>query len=295
MTDTHADTVLTVEVDGGPLFYERSGPRGGTPVIGAPGLTSHRSAWEPTVALLGDVDFAAADLRGRGDSRNLPGPCSMSQHAADLVHLADALDAEKVVIAGHSMGAAVAITFAAEHPDRCAGIVLVDGGLRPPPPAPGSDPADNVPNLALALSRLTMTFASVQENRDFWRAHPATGPYWNAAIERYVDTDLVGEAPELRPSSVAERVQEDILDLLGGAALSDPLDQVSCRLIALRAPRGLVDDRALYVEGWMQELASTRPYMEVREVDDVNHYTILLEDRAAAEVARAIRDVLEAP
>ena len=69
MANAGTDNVLPVDVDGGALYYERSGPRGGIPVIEAPGLTSHRVAWSETSALLADVDFAAADLRGRGQDR----------------------------------------------------------------------------------------------------------------------------------------------------------------------------------------------------------------------------------
>ncbi len=293
MTDVRTDDVLTVEVDGGPLYYERFGPRTGTPVIGAPGLTSHRSAWEQVIAHLPGVDFAAADLRGRGDSRLLPGPSSMSQHASDLVKLADALEAEKVVVAGHSMGAGVAVQFGAEYPDRCAGLVLVDGGFRGPLPKPGEDPAANAPNLTVALARLHMKFASVEEYVEHWKQNPAAGPYWDEAFQRYVETDLHGEAPELYAGSVYARVEEDILSMLASIDKPDPLDSVTARIIALRAPRGLVDEpKALYPEGWLQEVASTRPNIEVREVEDVNHYTIMFLQRAAAQVAEAITDVL---
>jgi hypothetical protein len=45
-----------------------------------------------------------------------------------------------------------------------------------------------------------MTFHSRESYRDFWRAHPAMGSIWGPAVAAYVDSDLVGETPELRSS-----------------------------------------------------------------------------------------------
>src|SRR4029450_13827058 len=37
-----------------------------------------------------------------------------------------------VLLVGHSWGASVVLHFAVQHPDRCAGIVLLDGGTSSP-------------------------------------------------------------------------------------------------------------------------------------------------------------------
>jgi pimeloyl-ACP methyl ester carboxylesterase len=274
--------VSSVAVEGGLLVYERSGPRGGVPVIAVHGVTSHRAAWALTRRELPDLDFAAVDLRGRGGSRELSGPSSLPRHIADLRALADQLGG-RVVVAGHSMGAFVAVRFAAEYPDRTVALVLVDGGLEFPPAAAA-------PDLSLVLSRLSQHYPSREAYREFWRAHPAIGPYWNEAIEHYVDTDLRGEPPALYPGSHPDRVREDMLPLPDEP---DPLERVSCPVIALRAPRGLLDDPpGLYPAGWLERLLAGRPQFEVRDVDDVNHYTIVLEPRAARLVAASVRDAL---
>jgi pimeloyl-ACP methyl ester carboxylesterase len=69
------------------------------------------------------------DLPGHGDSPR-PGRQSVSDYAADLVALLDALEIQRVVVAGHSMGGAIAQTLALDYADRVAGLILVATGAK---------------------------------------------------------------------------------------------------------------------------------------------------------------------
>lgn len=51
--------------------------------------------------------------------------------AERVLRLLDAHGVQKAVILGHSMGGAVAVDFAASHPDRCAGVIYRDGAATP--------------------------------------------------------------------------------------------------------------------------------------------------------------------
>jgi pimeloyl-ACP methyl ester carboxylesterase len=48
--------------------------------------------------------------------------------ADDVRAAADALEVSRFVLVGHSYGTAIAAAFTAAHPERLAGLVLVDGG-----------------------------------------------------------------------------------------------------------------------------------------------------------------------
>jgi len=121
------------QVDGGQLFFEVAGT--GSPVVLIhSGITDSRS-WDPQLAA-----FAARhrvlryDLRGMGRSDLGHGSYS---NVDDLVTLMDAVGFERAALVGVSMGGALALDMALEHPDRVTALVLVGAGIsgRQPPEA----------------------------------------------------------------------------------------------------------------------------------------------------------------
>jgi pimeloyl-ACP methyl ester carboxylesterase len=107
----------------------------GQPVVLLHGLASQRRFWNLVVPHLAGLPVLAVDQRGHGDSARPPdGPAGYAFRglAADLATGLDALGWSRVVLVGHSWGAAVAATFAAEHPERSLALVAVDGGFTAP-------------------------------------------------------------------------------------------------------------------------------------------------------------------
>ena len=66
------------------------------------------------------------DRRGYGRSSPHPGPFSMDEQVADLVHL---LAGRAAVIIGHSYGGNVALATAARHPDLVLGVAVYETPL----------------------------------------------------------------------------------------------------------------------------------------------------------------------
>jgi pimeloyl-ACP methyl ester carboxylesterase len=82
------------------------------------------------MAAIGDAHTAVAiDLPGHGQSPGL-GFRGIGDYTAFVVELAAALGWDRFVVVGHSMGGAVALLTALYHPERLAGLVLVDTGAR---------------------------------------------------------------------------------------------------------------------------------------------------------------------
>ncbi len=69
----------------------------------------------------------ALDLRGHGESDPAEnGDYSIEAMAGDVAAAADQLGLRRFILAGHSLGALVAIEYASRHPERIAGLLLVD-------------------------------------------------------------------------------------------------------------------------------------------------------------------------
>lgn len=69
------------------------------------------------------------DLLGFGGSMVAPGPVTGDDHLAALDAMLRALAGEPLVVAGHSMGGAVALRFAARHPGRVRAVVTLCAAL----------------------------------------------------------------------------------------------------------------------------------------------------------------------
>jgi pimeloyl-ACP methyl ester carboxylesterase len=71
-----------------------------------------------------DFDVAAVDLPGHGDSKPVDDP-SVERYAATVIGVLERIGRRKVVLAGHSMGGAVALQVALRHPELLKGLILI--------------------------------------------------------------------------------------------------------------------------------------------------------------------------
>ncbi len=115
----------------GNLFVRDSGPVAAPdrlPVLFVHGLAGNGGQWALQIDHLRRRRQAVAiDLRGHGDSDPAEdGAYDVAALAADVAAVADHFPLRRFVLAGHSLGAAVAIAYAAAHPQRVAGLLLVD-------------------------------------------------------------------------------------------------------------------------------------------------------------------------
>ena len=92
------------------------------------GAASNHTRWSEFVEhtrLSRDWHIVFPDMRGNGESMTR-GRQDMDTWCDDLIDILDAAQAGNAVIAGHSLGAQIAINFAHRNPDRTRGLILID-------------------------------------------------------------------------------------------------------------------------------------------------------------------------
>ena len=98
----------------------------GLPVVFLHGFPHDRTLWAPQLGgLLARARCIAPDLRGFGESE-IRGPYTMDGYADDVIAMMDALQIERAVIAGLSMGGYVAFALWRRHRHRVRALILAD-------------------------------------------------------------------------------------------------------------------------------------------------------------------------
>ncbi|MFE7629278.1 alpha/beta fold hydrolase [Kocuria sp. NPDC057446] len=121
-------TTTTVEVAGRPVRIRRSGPAQAPPVVLLHGIGRSLEDWSAVHELLAeDHRVLSMDLPGFGLTPAGTERPGLGAFARAVVGVLDALGEERPVhLMGNSLGGAVAMTVAAEHPGRVAGLLLAD-------------------------------------------------------------------------------------------------------------------------------------------------------------------------
>jgi pimeloyl-ACP methyl ester carboxylesterase len=266
-------------------------PGRGAPVVALHGLTaSYVNFIGIAERLEGRRALFALDLRGRGDSDKPDGPFGLDQHARDVAAAMRALDLGPSVIVGHSMGAFIATALAAQNPELVAGLILIDGGylLDMPAEANAEQVLDTV--LAQRITQLQETYPSREVYREFWRARPNFPPAdWGPWTEAFLNYEVGGEAPLLRPKASESAVRFDVAESFKTAEITARLKTLRVPVMLLRAETGFALDRPpLIPDSAVEQMRTFLPSLQDEMISDTTHYTIVLGERGASRVADVI-------
>lgn len=115
--------------DDASLHYEIVG--NGPPLLLIAGLASDGASWGPLLAELPGRQLILVDNRGSGRTRSA-GPIRFADLVADIGSLIESLGVGPVDVLGHSLGGAIGLALAVEHPQLVKRLVtLTSGGLSP--------------------------------------------------------------------------------------------------------------------------------------------------------------------
>jgi pimeloyl-ACP methyl ester carboxylesterase len=264
-------------------IWEGSGP----PVLCIHGLTANCRCWDQMASTLAPAfTLMAMDLRGRGLSGKPERGYSLDHHLRDLDGILDSLKQDRTVLMGHSLGAFIALAFAARRPERVAKLVLIDGG--------GSLSQAQWDRVGAAikpsLERLGQVFPSFEAYTRHLKGTSYLQP-WSEAIETYFryEVELVagGVRSKINPAHIAEEAQN-----LRRENPSGYHAQVRCPVLILRATRGILSAEDLVLpEAAVAAMLAALPQAECVSVAPSNHFSLLIQPQPERD--RAVKAFLE--
>jgi len=109
-------------------YYEIEGE--GHPLVLIHGHTANLHLWDDQVPVLSrSFRVVRYDVRGHGRSQAPPSGYSWANYAEDLRQLLVHLNINRAHLVGLSMGGAIALQFALDHPQMASALVLADSTL----------------------------------------------------------------------------------------------------------------------------------------------------------------------
>ena len=186
-------------------------PPGAPGVLAIHGLSQTGWIWAPIArrlrAIAGTPRLVTMDLRGHGlsDAPTEDGAYDLAVQATDAVAVAEGSgvlgEGDGIVLAGHGFGAIVAARTALELRDRCAGLVLVDGGWEALEATTGMDADEFLRGLDEPPEVMRSMTAFLADRKGF---DPGT---WDADQERaalatVVETHAGRVVPATRPHAL---------------------------------------------------------------------------------------------
>ncbi|MFJ4428980.1 alpha/beta fold hydrolase [Streptomyces bobili] len=118
--------MATIEINGITIGYNDEGD--GSPLVLIHGHPFDKSMWSPQFKEFAGSRWRllAPDLRGYGISSVVPGKTLLRTFAEDIASFLDAMELDRVILGGLSMGGQIVMEFCRLFPDRVLGLVLAD-------------------------------------------------------------------------------------------------------------------------------------------------------------------------
>jgi 3-oxoadipate enol-lactonase len=116
--------VPTIEANGVEQCYELTG-EGDTTIVWIHGIGGNHITWNDILPDVPGFRHLAYCVRGHGDSGRPPGPYNLELWAQDAAALLDKLGIDQAIIAGHSMGGAIAQRLVIDYPEKAKALFLL--------------------------------------------------------------------------------------------------------------------------------------------------------------------------
>ena len=232
------------------------------PVVLIHGAGSDHLCWPVNLRRLNGFRVLAPDLPGHGRSAGVSHQ-SVQEYAADLIAFLDALGIFSVVLVGHSLGGAVALETALQHPAQVTALAIISTAAHTHIPAE-------------FLNQLSSP-ASIK-NAHHWLQERLISPESGAVLIR-------------KSSAALESVRQEVLHNDWKAVASfDRCDSVKEIAQPARVICGK-KDRIVPLAG-SRHLAASLPNAHLQVIDNAGHLVLL---EKPDEVASGVQSFLHSP
>ncbi len=259
--DDHQEVRYCTAPDGTALAYAIAGH--GQPLLKSAHFMTHlEHDWNsPTFGpffheMAAKYCFIRFDQRGNGLSDRNPNEISFDLFVQDIETVADAAGLERFSIYGLSQGAAVAISYAARHPERVSALILQGGYARGR--LKRGKVSDDDRMKVEALTTLIRT--------GWGQDNPAFRQMFTTMFIPGASSKLADSFNEMMRVSTSPDVAAQIFEVNAQIEVSDILHQVKAPTLIIHGRRDAVSP---FEEG--RRLAAAIPNAQLVELDTANH------------------------
>ena len=268
MNISHVGESRFLDLPGGRLAYEISGPERGPLVLCAPGMGDLRQAYRLMVQPLVTAGFrvVSMDQRGHGQSSSRWADYGSPLTGQDMIALIKHLQ-EPVAIIGHSSSAAAAVWAAAEEPTLVRAAVLI---------GPFARQRDLPAAMRIALAAVTSR-AAIWSRIYYPTMYKAAKPADFAGYVRILQTNL-GEPGRMAATRGAMKGQPECFNRVA---------ELGCPVLIVMGSRDPDFADPAAEAAYAGELFGARTRTEIAMVEGAGHYPHAeLPDVTAAAVLR---------
>ncbi len=123
----HIGINLSITINNLVVSYTDDGPENAATIIFIHGFPLNKTMWRNQVEALKETyRVITYDVRGHGTSNNGTDNFSIDLFVNDLIGLMDALEIDKTILCGISMGGYIALKAIENHPKRFKALILCD-------------------------------------------------------------------------------------------------------------------------------------------------------------------------
>lgn len=259
----------SIDVNGSALHFADYPGEKGT-IIAVHGLTGNNKQLHYYAELLKDeYRFISVDLKGRGNSAPAPANTGIELHTQDILALIEALEIERPILMGYSMGAFIMANVASKRSD-VKGVILLDGA------ATCTDHQRQIvePSLGRISKNYHTAEAYVEEIKEIYGR---LGVVWTdhlASVGHYEIEETEGHWGN---KSDEERIRQDFQSFYDYKP-EEVFKNVECPILLIHSTGEIGTMPALFLaESYIDTLQYAKNIWKF--TSDSNHYTLVFEER----------------